>query len=332
VLPLFNFDRPVRLTRVFTTLRDNQPKALFLFLWRERSRPAWYLAGRIVLDGLAPAPAGRPSLELTLSPGETGDVLIELADRTTGRMRRFLMSSSHLFSRREPARRLETDAITVSADDGGERGEPKGFGRFKTAGLVAIGIAAAAGLVFLFLFVAYPRMQGIRPGVTTPAVELAHVSEAPRTPREIAIPASAAEEDSAGGGGKDGAGSRERTDSAGERSGGAGSDTMSGASPKADGGEEVQPEEVRAEDAPVVRVQAEEPPRGVVEEGTVAADALSHRIQWGDTLWRITERYYGNPRLYPLLAVENEISNPNLLIPGTNIRLPRKIDEQERKD
>ena len=69
-----------------------------------------------------------------------------------------------------------------------------------------------------------------------------------------------------------------------------------------------------------------------LEEEGIADEELSHRIRWGDTLWRITERYYGNPYLYPLLAVENQISNPNLIIPGTEIRLPEKIDEKKRKD
>jgi nucleoid-associated protein YgaU len=54
-------------------------------------------------------------------------------------------------------------------------------------------------------------------------------------------------------------------------------------------------------------------------------------VQWGDTLWRITERYYGNPYLYDLLAGENALSDPDLLIPGTELRLPSRIDDQDRK-
>ena len=61
-------------------------------------------------------------------------------------------------------------------------------------------------------------------------------------------------------------------------------------------------------------------------------ESLPYIIHWGDTLWRITERYYGDGDLYPLLAGENGISNPHVLIAGTEIRLPPKIDEEERKD
>ena len=64
---------------------------------------------------------------------------------------------------------------------------------------------------------------------------------------------------------------------------------------------------------------------------TQGGPALSHRVQWGDTLWRITERYYGNPYLYDLLAGENALPDPDLLIPGTELRLPPRIDDQDRK-
>jgi nucleoid-associated protein YgaU len=58
----------------------------------------------------------------------------------------------------------------------------------------------------------------------------------------------------------------------------------------------------------------------------------SYRIQWGDTLWRITERYYGDGDLYPLLAVENDITDPDVIVGGKDIRLPWKIDDRARID
>ena len=68
------------------------------------------------------------------------------------------------------------------------------------------------------------------------------------------------------------------------------------------------------------------------DSGGLSPEAPSYRIQWGDTLWRITERYYGDGDLYPLLAVENGIADPDVLIGGQDIRLPGKIDDQARID
>jgi nucleoid-associated protein YgaU len=83
-----------------------------------------------------------------------------------------------------------------------------------------------------------------------------------------------------------------------------------------------EPQPERPQPAPVAR------PEPVPAQG---GPALSHRVQWGDTLWRITERYYGNPYLYDLLAGENARPDPDLLIPGTELRLPLRIDDQDRK-
>jgi nucleoid-associated protein YgaU len=85
-----------------------------------------------------------------------------------------------------------------------------------------------------------------------------------------------------------------------------------------------EPQSARAQPA---RVLPASPQPAPVQEGP----DLSHRVQWGDTLWRITERYYGNPYLYDLLAGENALADPDLLIPGTELRLPSRIDDQDRK-
>ena len=45
-------------------------------------------------------------------------------------------------------------------------------------------------------------------------------------------------------------------------------------------------------------------------------------IKWGDTLWDIAGTYYRNPWLYPKIARENGISNPDLIFAGTRIFIP----------
>lgn len=49
---------------------------------------------------------------------------------------------------------------------------------------------------------------------------------------------------------------------------------------------------------------------------------VKYRIKWGDTLWDISDAYYKNPWRYPKIAKYNKISNPDLIISGTDILIP----------
>ncbi len=49
---------------------------------------------------------------------------------------------------------------------------------------------------------------------------------------------------------------------------------------------------------------------------------VTYRIKWGDTLWDISDAYYKNPWRYPKIAKYNKISNPDLIISGTDILIP----------
>ena len=52
---------------------------------------------------------------------------------------------------------------------------------------------------------------------------------------------------------------------------------------------------------------------------------LEHVVEFGETLWTIADRHYGNGGLYHRLVVANPttIHNPNLIHPGDVIRVPR---------
>jgi len=72
----------------------------------------------------------------------------------------------------------------------------------------------------------------------------------------------------------------------------------------------------RTRPAPVLsyKVPAVIPKNGVV-----------YQIQWGDTLWDISAAFYRNPWLYPQIAKDNRIRNPDLIIAGSNLRIrPKK--------
>jgi len=51
-------------------------------------------------------------------------------------------------------------------------------------------------------------------------------------------------------------------------------------------------------------------------------NGVVYQIQWGDTLWDISEAFYRNPWLYPRIAQHNNIRNPDFIISGFNIRIP----------
>ncbi|ADN01131.1 LysM peptidoglycan-binding domain-containing protein [Spirochaeta thermophila] len=43
---------------------------------------------------------------------------------------------------------------------------------------------------------------------------------------------------------------------------------------------------------------------------------------WGDTLWDLADSFYNNPWLYPIIAEENRIANPDLIYAGRPLRIP----------
>ncbi|MDR2630407.1 MAG: LysM peptidoglycan-binding domain-containing protein [Spirochaetaceae bacterium] len=88
--------------------------------------------------------------------------------------------------------------------------------------------------------------------------------------------------------------------------------------------------------APVVVTPPESPPAAPVRSRersaapvarykvptTIPRGGVPYKIQWGDTLWEISEAFYRNPWLYPRIARFNNIRNPNRIISGTTIRIP----------
>jgi hypothetical protein len=59
-----------------------------------------------------------------------------------------------------------------------------------------------------------------------------------------------------------------------------------------------------------------------------AGDDREYSITWGDTLWRITERFYGNPDLYPAVANANRLPDPDVIVAGKTLLLPPLLREE----
>ncbi|MGA7749525.1 MAG: chemotaxis protein CheW [Gallionella sp.] len=77
------------------------------------------------------------------------------------------------------------------------------------------------------------------------------------------------------------------------------------------------------------KVQTEPPPaesRAPLELDLPAnspVDIEVYVVKKGDTLWRISKRFTGNPFNYPRIAGENSIADPDLIFPGQRIRLKK---------
>lgn len=65
---------------------------------------------------------------------------------------------------------------------------------------------------------------------------------------------------------------------------------------------------------------ASAPPAGASGSGAAGTDGYVVRV--GDTLWSISQRLLGDPYLYRLVAEQNEIDDPDYILPGWRIRLP----------
>ncbi|MFA6461334.1 MAG: LysM peptidoglycan-binding domain-containing protein [Candidatus Woesearchaeota archaeon] len=49
---------------------------------------------------------------------------------------------------------------------------------------------------------------------------------------------------------------------------------------------------------------------------------VSHTVTHGENLWDIADLEYGNPQRYVDIVRENHLSDPSLILPGTNLILP----------
>ena len=81
--------------------------------------------------------------------------------------------------------------------------------------------------------------------------------------------------------------------------------------------------------------QAESPteqksPHPVAHQKYSPTETNRYQIIWGDTLWRISERFYGERWLYPELAEINRLQDPDFIIAGHTLYLPFEINGRRR--
>jgi hypothetical protein len=77
---------------------------------------------------------------------------------------------------------------------------------------------------------------------------------------------------------------------------------------------EAPPPEAPPPEAPAPEAPAPAPQK--------ASGGLWHDIKKGDTLWDISATYYRNPWLYPRIARENHIADPDFILAGKKLYIP----------
>ena len=114
---------PVSATRTFTTSVDDQTAVQFHVVQGESERADLNDSlGRFVLDGLSPAKAGTPQIEVTFAVDFNGMVLVSARDRGTGREQTVTVSVNMVAAREKPP---ET-AKSSTANAGGGKAPAQG--------------------------------------------------------------------------------------------------------------------------------------------------------------------------------------------------------------
>lgn len=62
------------------------------------------------------------------------------------------------------------------------------------------------------------------------------------------------------------------------------------------------------------------PPTGV--SGPNGTHTVSVLVASGETLWEISQRFYGDPHAWPRIMAANHIVNPSLIYPGQRLEVP----------
>jgi nucleoid-associated protein YgaU len=63
---------------------------------------------------------------------------------------------------------------------------------------------------------------------------------------------------------------------------------------------------------------------------SLQTETKRYQIVWGDTLWRVSERFYGERRLFEDLAEINRLRDPDYIIAGETLYLPPELRGRKR--
>jgi len=290
---------------VVTTSRDNQD-SVQIDLYRGSLEGAEAFIGSLMIENIQPAPKREPEIELQLGLDSSGNLEALASDPLSGE-KQSLSVSLPATGDTAPLEDLDLEGETQVRSAPGE--EP--FGRKGLAGesypvgtedrrkapleprrprvlavigFVLLGLLVLAGAAYLI----YRLLDGERiPRLFGGGSEVTRPEPVPPKPAEKPAAQAAA---------------KPAADPAAEKPAAAPVAAQPAASP----------------------AQAQVAPAGQAAAQPSAAEGIWYRIVWGDTLWDLAGTYYRNPWLYPRLAKANKIPNPDLIIAGHRLFIPKK--------
>ncbi|MDR2160129.1 MAG: Hsp70 family protein [Treponema sp.] len=283
---------------VLTTVHDNQ-RSVQIDLYKSYTKTmadAFYI-GSLVVEKIKPRPKGEASIEMVISSTKDGEITADAIDMDTSSQGEHQVLNVSLKSLDEDNREYEIPDFELEQNETPPTGlydrssavkkeDARGF-----PWIVVIIIGAVLVLILLGLWYFLLRgTSGSKPAVSARTEKAAPAEEIPSA-RETAPAAPAVQ-------------------------------------PPADKAVQEPPPVIQAPDktSPAPAVNRRNRPPAPVSSYKVPAvipkDGAPYKIRWGDTLWDISEAFYRNPWLYPRIARFNNISNPDIIISGTTIRVP----------
>jgi nucleoid-associated protein YgaU len=288
---------------VVTTSRDNQD-SVQIDLYRGSLEGAEAFIGSLMIENIQPAPKREPEIELQLGLDSSGNLEAFASDPLTGEKQSLSVSlpaadtapledldlegETQARPVEEPFGRkgLAGESYPVGTEDRRKAPlEPRRPRVLAVIGFVLLGLLVLAGAAYLV----WRLLDGERiPRLFGGGSEVTRPEPVPPKPAEKpAVKAPAAEKPAA-----------------------------------------EKPAAEKPAAAPVAAQPAASPtpaaPAGQAAAQPSSAEGIWYRIVWGDTLWDLAGTYYRNPWLYPRLARANKIPNPDLIIAGHRLFIPKK--------
>jgi hypothetical protein len=306
--PILEEHSSVKKRLILTTVHDSQ-KSVQIDLYKSTVKnmaDALYI-GSLVIEKISPKPKGAPSVELTIASNPMGEIIADAVDldaqgKSLGEHYHLSIS---LASLEEDGNDITIPDFELESYDSPptelyEKGSSDNDLNRRLPLLLIIG---GAVIIVLWLGIWFFLTNGavlnrLIPGFGTPPAPEAPV-EAP--PLEAAPAAPEAEKPAA-------------ADVPAE--------PPAEAPPAAEPAVIAAPAEPRPASPARSRERAPAPVSQYKIPTIIPREGVPYKIQWGDTLWEISEAFYRNPWLYARIARFNNIRNPNRILSGTTIRIP----------
>jgi len=325
--PIVDVNTTAKKRLVLTTAHDNQ-KSVQIDLYKSVMKSmvdAMYI-GSLVVENIAPKPKGKGSIEMTVSSGRDSTITVDVVETGNPSNEHHLTISLDSL---EEDRNDYRDFDMGEKESAGKRVRVKDPDRKFPWLFVILGLALALLLFALWFFLirdptGLPRLKSFfsqktsfmrtdkssdsrkgksaastpaKPATETPAKteEPAYtvVIESPPPPSESAAPP-------------------------------ASPPPASPASESAAPPPPPSPPPVASGQSSGAQPSAGRTANRINAPQTIPPEGVRYTIRWGDTLWDISAAFYRNPRLYTVIARNNNISNPNRIVSGTElIILPR---------